>query len=655
MLERSGVNCTEPQLRVLLVEDDPDFRAWVRELCADPDGGRLALTTADTLEAALETLASARQDLILLDLELPDAAGLEGLDLLARARPLDPIVVLTGTASESLAITALDRGAQDFVAKEGLTSTGLQRVVRHAVARARSERRVVEAEQRLRMLTRASADLIATFGREERCTFLSRSTRHVLGLDPADFVGRRLSQFVVPADAQAARSLWASALRSGRPRSARLRVARSDGSAAWFEVRVSPPRAGDDAADPDAKLVVFRDLADQVELEEQLANARRRAAFGQLARGIAHDFAALLGTVAERTAATRTALAAGRDPLPELRVVADAVERGISLADDLLSLGCDPARRPEHLSPSTVLDELRELLEATFAPGTEVEFDVAPDCPRIRMDRTELDRVLTNLVLNAREAVGEAGRVRISAQPVTVGEAAPESARAGLSAGRYVAFAVRDDGRGMTEEARRRAVDPLFTTKRDGRATGLGLSTVAGVVADAEGALLLDSQVGLGTEARVLFPVVEDESSAPGDGVAASATPVGSAADASARAPARVLVVEDRRELLSLTCRLLEMREYTTRAAGSSDAARRAFEDEEHLTAILCDLHVDETTGLDLIREFRTRRPQLPAVLYSGYTEPDLSSLGAPERTAFLAKPFTAEGLDAALRRVIAG
>jgi CheY-like chemotaxis protein len=355
-------------------------------------------------------------------------------------------------------------------------------------------------------------------------------------------------------------------------------------------------------------------------------------ALGQLTGGIAHDFNNLLQAVQGSLAL----IARRPEDVGRVRLLAEegmqVAQRGASLTGQLLAFSRTGQLDLRPVGVRPMLEGLRDLLRRSLGPMVVVEMDLPEEAVAARADRTQLEMAVLNLVINARDAMPEGGRVALSARTVTV-EADPE-----LSPGAYVLLEVEDDGSGMAPEVLRRAMEPFFTTKGVGKGTGLGLSQVYGMARQAGGTARIESAPGEGTTVRLWLPRAAGE--------AETAAPEGSPA-LRARRGATVLVVDDdpdvRRWLVaavrSLGHRVLEA------ADGASGLA--ALEEDPDLA--LLDFAMPGMNGAELAQAIRERRPDLPVLMATGYADP----AALPAGLRVLRKPFALSDLEAALSEAL--
>ncbi len=380
-------------------------------------------------------------------------------------------------------------------------------------------------------------------------------------------------------------------------------------------------------------------------LSDQLRQAQKLEAVGTLAGGIAHDFnnllAAILGyaELIEQQAAPSPGIR--RDAQEILKIAG----RGKSLVERILAFSRRQEARREPLALDSVVREIQQLLRATLSADIELVVRSAPGLPLIHADSTSVHQVLMNLATNSAHAMPRGGRLEVVAAPLYVRDSVAR-ANPGLREGPYVMLEVRDSGYGMPPETIRRAFEPFFTTKPTGEGTGLGLAMVHGIMHDHEGAVQLESELGMGTVVRCLFPAIED-ASAEAKLLLTSAPPLGRGE--------LVLLVDDEPSLLAVGRRRLEALGYNVRTAASPAEALSQLEDAHFRPAMLItDFSMPGMSGLELSATASRLRPQLPIVLLTGFIA-DIApaTLDAANVRVVLRKPITIMELAEACARML--
>jgi two-component system, cell cycle sensor histidine kinase and response regulator CckA len=385
---------------------------------------------------------------------------------------------------------------------------------------------------------------------------------------------------------------------------------------------------------------VFRKRAerDMLDKEEQLRHSQKMEAIGQLAGGVAHDFNNLL-TAIRGYAELLLQKMPPADPLRRnVHEINRATDRAAAVTHQLLTFSRNRAGRPRVLDPALALGNMGMLLERLIGEEVELVTRIQSGLGRVRADPAHLEQVVVNLAVNGRDAMPGGGQLTLELANADL-DAIYAAEHAQVMPGPYVMLAVSDTGHGMDRETLARVFEPFFTTKPAGRGTGLGLSTVYGIVQQNHGFVWVYSEPGRGSTFKVYLPRVDE---------AAEEVPDATAPD-SARGTETILLVEDEASLRAILRELLESYGYTVIDAGNGVNALRVA--EEHRGAIhllLSDVVMPHMTGRELSERLARRRRQMRVLLMSGYAGSSPDPL-VPESAAFIEKPFTAQAF---LRRV---
>ncbi len=382
----------------------------------------------------------------------------------------------------------------------------------------------------------------------------------------------------------------------------------------------------------------------RLELEERRREAQKLEAIGQLAGGIAHDFNTILTAINNYAEFVSSSLPADAPEQSDLAGIREAADRAAALTSQLLAFGRKQIVQPTVLDLREVLSEAGRLLRRLIGEHIKVEVEAAPPLSPVLADRGQLIQVVLNLAINARDAMPDGGTLTIEARDVRLSD---EYARLhlGVDPGRYVELAVSDTGQGMTPDVKARIFEPFFTTKPRGVGTGLGLSTVFGIVKQSGGHIYVYSEPRRGTTVKVYLP----------RGVGAPA--VGDPRQEVRAQPGRetVLIVEDDPSIRDLARRVLLQRGYTVLAASSpGEAVTLVGEQRLPVDLLVTDVMLPEMSGPDLAKILAAQQPGLPVVYMSGYTDTTVVRGGPLDHGAtFLPKPFGPETLLRKVREVL--
>ncbi len=454
--------------------------------------------------------------------------------------------------------------------------------------------------------------------------------------------------YVDPAD----RDRWTAEMtRSGLVRSFDVRMRRLDGAFIWARETTHATRA------PDGTIELLEgaieDISDRIMAEEQLRaseaqlrEALKMEAVGQLAGGVAHDFNNLLTVILSYSSLILERIDEGDVNRNDVSEIATAADRAAGLTRQLLAFSRKQVMNPRVVNINTVVGDLENILRRMVGEDVELQLSLGQDIAPIKADPTQLEQVLMNLVLNARDAMPAGGRLLISTYNAS-GEDFPEGALPpGACSSLSVVLAVTDTGVGMTDEVQQHAFEPFFTTKEQGRGTGLGLSTVYGIVKQSGGEIITESKIGHGTTFKVCFPRLSPE--------AVTAVEPVKPLDPS-HGTETILLVEDEAILRALAERVLRRYGYVVlSAAGGTEALEIAATAGASLHGVVTDVVMPGMNGRELAEKLLESRPGLKILFMSGYTDDHVLRRGIfLGEAAFLQKPFTPDQLARKLRGLL--
>ena len=456
--------------------------------------------------------------------------------------------------------------------------------------------------------------------------------------------------------------------RRGRPADREIKSAglRRDGTTFPTEVRLSqlPTQHGTlvvaavrdvtERLAMDAERERLRAAAEKERLQQRMQQSLRLESLGQLVGGVAHDFNNLLNVIAgyaDFTAEQLAALAQEDDRiqpvLADVEQVRAAAQQAIRVTRQLLTFSRSGAAKREVLDLEEVVESAGQLLGRSLGEQIDLVIVAAPDLWRVEADRGQLEQVLVNVALNARDAMMPGGGCLTIEMGNTEVDAAYAAQRPGLEPGRYSRLAVSDTGAGMDARTIERVFEPFFSTKERGRGTGLGLATVYGIVTGLGGTIDIYSEKGLGTTVNVLLPVTEQAT-------VAAAEPERPQEDLRGHGEA-ILLAEDEESLRTMATRILSRNGYQVRSAGSgAEAVRQAADPANPVDLLVTDMVMPGMLGIEVVARIRAARPQLPALFISGYAQQVLDFHGIPAQNHdILQKPFTEAGLLSRVRRAL--
>jgi len=631
-------------VRILLLEDVPADAALIqRELTKA--GLVFVSQQVDTRVAFEEALRIFAPDVILSDHGLPGFDGAAALQLVRERFPALPVILVTGSLNEETAVEFMKAGAADYVLKDHLTR--LPQAIKRALreSRLREERELAVAalrasEEQYRALFENTPYPMWVFDLEtHRLLAVNSAAIAHYGYRREEFLALKIEDLRAPEDIPALEQHLATK-EAGYHTTGPWRHRKKDGT--LIEVQTSGHEIT--FAGRRAELVVIDDVTERKRLEEQFRQAQKMEAVGRLAAGVAHDFNNLLTAILGTTDLMIEDLPADDPDREGLLDIRGAAERAAVLTRQLLTFSRQQVVSPRMLRLNELITDLVKLLRRLLGEDVTIASALAPDCGAVKADPGQLEQVLVNLAVNARDAMPNGGRLTIETRNVDLDADYPTE-RVMIPAGRYVMLAVTDNGTGMDAQTNARIFEPFFTTKPVGKGTGLGLATVYGVVQQTGGYIWLYSELGHGTSFKIYLPRVDADGPQP-----AEEEQRASALDGSET----VLVAEDEEAVRLIIAKALEARGYRVLSARDGSEALELAAGHGGIDLLVTDVVMPDMNGRELSRCLTEARPNLRTLYLSGYTDDAMLHRGVlQEGVAFLQKPFSLGALARKVRDVI--
>jgi PAS domain S-box-containing protein len=492
-------------------------------------------------------------------------------------------------------------------------------------------RELRQSELRFRQLVDHSPDAIIVH-RGSRIIFANAVAAKILGLGSADdAIGRSILEFVPPEQAdQAMAVLGVGAAPDGPSAAGQARLVRPDKS----EVIVEATTLGVDFDGGQATQAIVRDVTERHMLEDQLRQSQKMEAVGRLAGGVAHDFNNLLTIIHAYADMAVKETPVGDPRRADLEEVLHAAKSAAALTRQMLAFSRKQVLEPQRLDLNRSTTGIIGMIRRVIGENIEVKTTLREGIHPIWADPGQLEQVLMNLAVNARDAMPDGGMLKIETANVHLDSGYASFHGQAIPAGDYVMLSVADTGVGMSDEIQKKIFEPFFTTKEPGKGTGLGLATVYGIIKQSEGYIWVYSEPGQGTVFKIYFPrhTAQEEP---------AVLPVPDRPLRHDRM-ATILLVEDEPHVRAAVRRILESRRFTVLEADRPSVAHKVFaEKSAMIDLVLTDMMMPERTGAELVRELTALRPDLRAIIMSGYSEEATSrQWRLPANALFVEKPI---------------
>jgi PAS domain S-box-containing protein len=633
--------------QILVVEDEgiiaKDLQSMLRKL------GYEVPVTVGTGEKAISTAGTNRPDLVLMDINLRGAMdGVEAAAAISATHDI-PVVYLTANSDEATLQRAKVTDPFGFLIKP-FEERALHAGIEMALYKHRSEKQSREREQWLSTTLTSIADAVITTNRDGRVTFLNAAAERLAGWERADVVGRPYPEVFplideltgeVPPDRVAA------ALSNGISGNfgTQTLLVRRDGSTSQIEHSVAPIREGSDG-EIEGCVIVFSDVSNRRQLEDQLRQVQKMDAIGKLAGGIAHDFNNAI-TAIMGYAEMILLHAKETDQLySDAKQIVRAAEHSARLTHQLLAFSRKQVLQPRCLHLGSELSDMEGMVRRLIGANIQLVTHVEPDLWHTTADAGQMQQVVLNMAVNARDAMPQGGRLRIALSNATV--SADEAVRIpdGFP-GEFVQLTISDTGSGMSREVMRRIFEPFFTTKDPGKGTGLGLATCYGIIRQTSGMVSVASEPGVGTTFSIYLPKAVASKPAAVHIFGDDELPGGNET---------ILVVEDEEILRELAIQVLQGLGYRVLTAEDGANALEILHDRvaDDIQLIVTDLVMPRMGGRELAAWIARDFGRMRVVFMSGYTDDEIVRHAvADAEVEYLQKPFSPKTLAHKIREVL--
>jgi two-component system cell cycle sensor histidine kinase/response regulator CckA len=642
--------------KILIADDEPRFCESLRFLLIS-QGYDIHTTTSG--REAQHLLSTLQIDLALLDLAIPEVDGLQLMDHINSQCPDTSVIVVTGNGSIDAAVSALRKGAYDFLRKpfeyEELLTTVKNALNQKKLKKEKSviNEQLEDSEDRYRYLVQNSPDIIYTLDSDSRFTFVSNSVERILGIENSRLIGKHYTFLIHDDDLEKAKWTF-NERRTG------------DRATSWIELRLKSFR-GDEQVTCDVKHVtvelkcigmyakqpsgkaltylgthgVARDISDRKRLEKQLQQANKMKAIGTLAGGIAHDFNNLLMVIRGHISLMLMKNDISLPHQERLRKIEDSIQSAATLTSQLLGFARGGKYQVKPINMNELLRETSQMFVRTkkeIATREQYEKDIWT----VDADKGQIEQVFLNLYVNASQAMRSGGELFFATENVYLDICSERPFS--LAPGRYVKITVADNGIGMDDKTKQRIFEPFFTTKEMGRGTGLGLASAYGIIKNHKGMIDVESHVGIGTTFCIYLPASDQE-------VEKDESPY----EVILKGTETVLLVDDEDKILDVGRGMLSALGYNVLAAGSGTQAVALYEaNRNKIDVVILDMVMPGMGGGETYDCLKKINSDVKVLLCSGYSEGgQAAEILLRGCTSFIQKPFNVNGLSKKIREII--
>ncbi len=632
-------------MHLLLVSDKDDF-SYLRELLRQTGDGHLGLDHARSTGEALVRLGHSTYDLLLCEDKPEEGAASRLLHELRRNHPGAPVIFLSDHMDETAGGTLLHEGAGDIARQPTVDQPVIPSNLRHAIDLYRKERQREKTEDTLRKLWRAveqSADLVMITDREGVIEYVNPAFEAVSGYTPGELMGQ--TPRVLKSGQQNSelyKEMWQTIL-AGNVFRCTMVNRKKNGDVFVAEKTVTPLRDGE------GRITHFisndRDITDRRRLENQLQQAHKMDAIGRLAGGVAHDFNNLLMVISSYAELMLDSLA----PQHPLRRNVDEIQKASRSAADLtrqlLAFGRKQMQSLQLLDLNRIIGDINKMLPRLIGEDIELVFVPGEKLGRVKADPVQIEQILMNLAANARDAMPKGGRLVIETASLRLDDAYIQE-HSIVPPGPYVLLTVTDSGSGIAPEHLSHIFEPFYTTKEEGKGTGLGLATVYGIVKQNSGFIWVYSEPGMGTTFKIYLPQTRQAKLALQPPVATEGSP---------RGCETLLLAEDEAAVRQSTHEFLSLSGYIVlEAKNGIEALALARAYNGVIDLMVTDVVMPQMGGARLAGELASDRPDMKVLFVSGYAETTFQHHGAIDvTTRFLQKPFSLKTLARKIREVL--
>lgn len=628
------INNKKQRLKVLLIEDNIEDVRLIKEMLSTSKIVGFDLKDVGFLNDAIELLKKERFHAVLLDLNLPDSHGFDTFLKIKSFLPETPVVLLTGLIDKELGARAIKEGAQDYLVKGEIRSNLLSRAIYYASERMRIESALKESERKYREMVESLQEGVWVINRDAYTTFVNKKMADMLGYSPEEMQGRHLFSFCDEKNIKQCKMLL-KRRHEGIYEEHDFEFKKKDGTPVITIMAVAP--ITDNNGNYMGAIAGVINVTEKRRMEADLIKAQKLKSIGMLAGGIAHDFnnalTAIRGNISLAKYTTQE-----EKTIELLNEAEGAIKRAKALTQKLItfSQGGDPIKKPVKIK--NFLKNITEL-PLNDLTKTKISFSIAEDLWQVNIDEDQMNQVISNLLLNAMQAMTDDMRIEISAENIILQER--DSKR---DTQEFIKISIKDHGSGIPQGHLNNIYDPFFTTKP--KANGLGLSIAYSVIKKHGGKINVDSEQGSGTTFHIYLPAFFEGDSK--EKIMGKVSGMG-----------RILVMDDEQMVGNIACTMLQFLGYNAELVKDGSEAielfKKAKSSETPFDALILDLTIPGGMGgKETMKILRTIDPQVKAIVSSGYSsDPIMGNFKDYGFQGVITKPFNLDELNNTLNKLV--
>lgn len=638
-----------PEIRVLIIEDNPKDTNLINWMLTKKEStgngfGKYDLTFVEDLKTALKVLDKNSFDLILLDLLLPDSQGLETFNKIQTHTPQIPTIILSGFDDKSSALQAVRTGAQDYLIKGKVDHNILTRSIHYAIERKHHKETLRISEERYKGVTQSVNDAIIILDTERTIITWNIGATTIFGFEESDIIGHAITDIIPDMDRDIYAKLFQKSNDSGPSPIVNKTIESTGIKQNGKTIPIELSIVSWEASNGRFFTAIIRNISRRKRLEDQYRHAQKMEAVGQLAGGIAHDFNNILTGIIGFAELAADTIDADLPAQEYIRSIIRKSDHAATLVRQILAFSRKQILDTKRVDMNASVLSVSNFIVRVIGEHIEFSTNLADDLYYINADPTALEQIITNLCVNARDAMSAGGELTIETSNITV-SASNKQLIDFLNPGKYAVLSLIDTGHGIDGKTLQHIYEPFYTTKEVGQGSGLGLAMVYGLVKQHQAYIHCDSTPGEGTTFQIYFPATK----------VSPDTENRLVVDHVVGGTETILIVEDEVDLIIVTKSILNQYGYTVLTAGNGIDGYQVYQqNRDKIKLVLTDIVMPKEGGIELYKRVYADNPKIKFLFITGYA----SGLADKEMVIgkeidVLSKPYRGNQLAKKIRHIL--